>query len=221
MKRTIILFLLVLMIASCSTSRITHSWRRGSLQQPAMYKKILVFGIYSGADKNVKESMELHMAGDLNALGYKAVPASRQLGRDALRRLGEEAAINKLKKSDFDAVLTIVLLNKWKERRYVPARVYFTPYEINQRRFWGYYTTIYGRIEAAGYYTTDTKYFWESNLYNLPSGELVYSVQTESFNPQSSENMAHDYGRLIVKDLVRNKVITQRETATGKTAWRR
>jgi hypothetical protein len=38
---------------------------------------------------------------------------------------------------------------------------------------------------------------------------LVYSVQTESFDPGSSESLGHEYGKLIVGNMVQNKVLVQ------------
>ncbi|OQP52931.1 hypothetical protein A4D02_21210 [Niastella koreensis] len=60
-------------------------------------------------------------------------------------------------------------------------------------------------------YVTDTKYFWESNLFDVTSRELIYSVQTESFDYNSSDMLAHEYGRHIVKDMVKNQVLVKKE----------
>ena len=121
--------------------------------------------------------------------------------------------LDKLQNSGFDAVITIVLLDKQKERYYVPGRLNYSPYAGYYHHFWGYYTTIYDRVYAHGYYVTNTKYFWESNLFDVASKELIYSVQTESFDPASSESLAHEYGKLIVKDMVKNQALNKKELA--------
>jgi hypothetical protein len=36
----------------------------------------------------------------------------------------------------------------------------------------------------------------------------VYSVQTQSFDPGSSESLGHEYGQLIVKDMVKKNILT-------------
>jgi hypothetical protein len=104
-------------------------------------------------------------------------------------------------------VLTIVLLDKSKEKFYVPGRVYYTPYNIYHRRFWGYYSTIYERVYERGYYSESTNYFWESNFYDMKSKELIYSVQTKSFNPGDAETLGHEYGKLICNDMLKNGII--------------
>ncbi|HEY8894521.1 MAG TPA: hypothetical protein VIM79_06885, partial [Niastella sp.] len=70
---------------------------------------------------------------------------------------------------------------------------------------------MYNRVYGPGYYVTNTKYFWESNLFDVASKELIYSVQTESFDPASSESLAHEYGKLIVKDMVKHQLLTRKE----------
>jgi hypothetical protein len=89
----------------------------------------------------------------------------------------------------------------------VPGRVYYSPYVVYHRRFWGYYTTIYDRIYTPGYYSVDTKYFWESNFYDIATRELLYSVQTRSFDPGSAESLAHEYGRIIIGDMDKNGIL--------------
>ena len=197
-----------LFLLSCSSSHITHSWKSEYILSKK-YNKILVLGLNIEEDIRTREKMENHMVGDLRELGYTAVSSLKEYGPKAFRKMDEEAVIAELQSSGYDAVITIALLDKSKEKHYVPGRVYYSPYIIYQRRFWGYYTTIYDRIYTPGYYTTDTRYFWESNFYDVAAKDLLYSVQTESFDPASVENLAHEYGKLIVGDMLKHQVLTK------------
>jgi len=47
-------------------------------------------------------------------------------------------------------------------------------------------------------------------LYDLTSKELLYSVQTQSFDPASSELLAHEYGKMIVANMVKKAVISKK-----------
>jgi hypothetical protein len=168
-----------------------------------------VLGLIRESDRSIREKMEQHLLGDLKERGYNAICACEEFGPKAFENMTEKEAISKLANSGIDAVLTIVLLDKTKEKYYVPGRVSYSPYYNYHNRFWGYYTTMYDRIYSPGYYEVSTKYFWESNLYDMDSKQLVYSVQTQSFDPSSSEILAHEYGKLIVSNMVKNKVLTQ------------
>lgn len=207
MKRLyIILAAIVVLTGSCSTSRITSSWKMPGAQSKE-YKKILVLGLIGEPDRSVRENMEQHIAGDLRDMGYNAVCACETYSPKTFEGKDEKEVIQLIGKDGFDAVVTVVLLNKEKERYYTPGHVYYSPYSIYYRRFWGYYSTMYVRVYQPGYYSVSTKYFWETNLFDLADGSLVYSAQSQSFDPGSNPSMAHQYGIMIIKDMVKQKIL--------------
>jgi len=201
--------ILLLVAAGCSTSRITSSWKEKNVF-PQKYNKIMVLGLIREEDRSLQVSMENHFVGDLKDLGYNAVSSFAEYGPRAFDKMTEAAALDKLKSSGVDAVVTIVLLDKKQESRYVSGTMNYTPYGPYSRRFWGYRTTLFDRIYQPGYYVTDTKYFWESNLFDMSNQQLLYSAQTESFEPTNSESLAHEYGQLIVNDMVKQSVLMNR-----------
>jgi len=198
--------LLLFLLPGCSSSRITSSWKADKVQ-PQAFKKIIVLGLIREKDRHLRESMEQHLVGDLRNLGYDAICSCDEYNPKTFENMTEDEALAKLKNSGVDAVLTVVLLDKTRERYYVPGRVQYTPYLIYYNRFWGYSRTMYGRIYTEGYYTEDTKYFWESNLYALEKNELLYSAQSQSFDPASTESMGDEYGRMLTRDMVKNNVL--------------
>jgi hypothetical protein len=198
--------ILLLIIAGCTTSKITSSWKAEDVIAKK-YNKVMVLGLIRETDRTMQENMENHLVSDLRELGYNAVSSMQEYGPRVFDKMDEEAAIGKLKNSGVDAVLTIVLLDKEKERKYIPGNISYSPYGYYYNRFWGYRTVLYRRIYEPGYYITDTKYFWESNLYDMNTQRLVYSVQTQSFDPASSESLGHEYGQMIVNDMVKNNVL--------------
>ncbi|MGZ8510884.1 MAG: hypothetical protein ACXWWA_10925 [Chitinophagaceae bacterium] len=206
---------LVLIISGCTSSRITSTWKAENTVAQK-YNKVMVLGLIRESDRTIQENMENHFVGDLKDLGYNVVSSMQEYGPKAFDKMDEEAAIGKLKNSGVDAVITIVLLNKEKERRYVPGHLNYSPYGYYYNRFWGYRTALYNRIYEPGYYVIDTKYFWESNLYDMVSQKLVYSVQTESFDEASSNALGHEYGRLIVKNMVKENVLQQQGKVPAK-----
>jgi len=200
--------MLLFLVAACGPStRITSSWKADNVQ-PDKFKKVVVLGLVKENDRTLREKMEQHMVGDLREMGYDAVCSCDEYNPKAFENMSEEQALSKLRGSGVDAVLTVVLLDKSQERYYVPGRVVYSPYTVYQGRFWRYSRMMYDRIYMEGYYTTDTKYFWESNLYDLAANNLVYSSQSQSFDPISAESLGHEYGQLVVKDMVKKNVLT-------------
>jgi hypothetical protein len=211
MKQVFKIAAIVLLVMGCSTTRITSSWKAADIPQRE-YKKILVLGLINEPDRSVREMMEEHLVGDLRDLGYDAVCSCDEFGPKSFENMQEQDALAKLNRGGIDGVLTVVLLDKEKERYYVPGRVYYTPYAIYHNRFWGYYTTMYGRVYSPGYYSENTKYFWETNFYDLTDGQqLLYSVQSQSFDPGSASSLGHEYGKLIMKDLVKQNILYNRK----------
>ena len=208
--KKIFLILCTAVLFSCQTSKITTTWTDNNVS-PKKYNKILVLGVLKDNDHELESKMEKHLAGDLNDLGYSAFAASDVFPSGTFIKGDTTKAIEALNSKGFDAVLTIVLLNKEKEKQYIPGRVIHTPYAPYHDRLDLYYYTMYDRIQTEGYYESGTKIFWESNFYDRNSKKMIYSSQTESFDLGSKENLAHYYGALLANNLVKRKVLIKPE----------
>ena len=196
-----IAMILLLFFTGCSSSKITTTWKAkntGSM----VSDKIMVIGIIGSPDRLIQEKMETHILDDLKRIGYTALASLNEYGPNGLIKGDTAGALAKLDKSEVDAVLTIVLLNKEKEQQYIASN--YMNRLINNK------FDTYNRIFEPGYYVTNTKYFWETNLYNLKTKQLLYSVQTQSFNPDDTEKLAHDYGRLIIKKMLKEEILKNR-----------
>jgi len=208
--KKVIFFLAVLTLISCQTSRITYTWTEKNMA-PKKFHKILVLAVLLESDHELQLKMENHLSGDLKEMGYAACSAAGLFPAGTFVKGDTARAMAAIDSKGFDAVLTIVLLDKVKEKYYVPGRVVYTPYAPYYNRFDNYYYTIYDRIYTEGYYTTGTRIFWETNFYDVNEKKLIYSSQTRSFDPGSRETLAHYYGVLIANSLVKSKVLIKPE----------
>lgn len=205
-KIALLLTIFLVVFTNCTTSKITSSWKSPNVHSQ-FYKRILVLGLINEPDRTIRERMEQNVMRELGQMGYDAVCSCDEFNPKAFENLSEQQALDKLGNSGVDGVLTIVLLDKQKERYYVPGKVNYTPYVQYQNRFYGYYRTMYTRVYDPGYFVENTKYFWESNFYSLEGKELLYSSQSQSFNPSDAQSMGEDYAKLIVKDLAKNNIV--------------
>jgi hypothetical protein len=200
---------LLMALTGCSTtSKITTTWKAENITAQK-YNKIMVVGLIKDTDRSIQEKMENHLAGDLKDLGYNSVSSLQEYGPRAFDKMDEPQVLDKLKNRGVDAVITIVLLDKHRERKYVPSSIHYSPYGYYHNRFGRYYGTMQLRIYEPGYYVTDTKYFWESNFYDMHTQDLIYSAQTSSFDPATAESLGHEYGKTIVKDMVKQNVLVK------------
>jgi len=216
MKNVFALLLLAVAIMACSSgTKVTSSWKSPDAPSSvAAYKKVMVVALLSEKDRNLQQAMETQLVGGLTANGISAASAYQTFGPKISTKT-ESQAIRQLKSAGADAVLTISLLDKTKEKSYVPGNATYQPYAPYYRNFWGYYNYSYNRMYTPGYYTTNTSYFWESNLYSLKNNKLVYSVQTESFDPSSAENLSKEYSKKILENMMKEGVLVQ-PAAKGK-----
>ena len=193
-------------LIACAEVKITHSWKADT-PQVNKFNKIMVVGLFTNKDRRLREQMENHLQGDLQELGFNAVSSMKLYGPTSFEQMNENALLSKIEVDGVDALLTIVLLDRKKEKHYVPGRVYFSPFYSYHHRFGPYWGVMYERIYSPGYYQTQTKYFWESNIYDLKTKQLVYSVQTESFDPDEASALAHRYGKVIINDMKQKNVL--------------
>jgi hypothetical protein len=194
-------------MVACNTSKITSSWN-GENVQPVKYKKVLVLGLINDADRTIRVAMEANIVSNLKDLGYTAVCSCDEYDSKAFENMKEQEALAKLNNGGVDAVLTVVLLDKTKELYYVSDRAGYSPASDYHNRFWGYYTTMHDRVYSKGYYVTNTRYFWETNFYSFDkTQQLLYSAHSRSFDPQSMSTLTYEYGKMIVKDLLKKNVV--------------
>ena len=193
-------------LAACQPSKIMQTWT-ASDHQPVKYKKILVLGVLTPADNELQIKIENHLAVDLYNLGYNAVAANQVFPPGTFVKGDSARAKAAIADKGYDAVMTIVLLDKKKEQVYVPGRVTDHSYYLRYGRFDRYLTEVSERIYTPGYYTEETKYYWENNFYDIVARKLIYSARSRSFDTNSRNSLAHTYGQLLTENLIKSKIL--------------
>jgi len=203
--------LLALLFAGCSTSHITDSYTTQQNISTNPSEKILVLGLFTDKNRNAKRAMEEQLATDLQKFGYDAIAATDEFGSTAFRGMNENEALQKLHVEGIEQVVTITLVNKDKEKRYVPNTYGNAP------GFWGYYSYYspwayrpyapYYNPYRPGYTETSTKYVFETNLYDVTNNQLLYSAQSQTVDAGTMGALADDYARDIVKDMRKKDIL--------------
>jgi hypothetical protein len=195
------------LIFSCNTTKISSSWKAENTQAKA-YHNVMVWGLMTEKDSSLRKQMETHLVNDLIGKGYHAVSSMDVYKAKAYKKLSSNEIVNEFKLTGVDAVITIALLNKEKEEKYYPGGFYNQPVNTNiNGNLDRYYSSIYEKVYTPGYYITTTTFFWESSLFEVKADKMIYSVQTSSFDPNTTETLAHENGVKIIKDMVKKKVI--------------
>jgi hypothetical protein len=205
MKKLFLIPLLAFLI-SCQPSKITQSWAAKDAK-PIKYKKILVLGVLTDNDIELQTKIENHLADDLRAMGYLAIAANKVFPAGTFVKGDTARATAAIAGKGFDAILTIVLLDKKKEPYFVPGRITdYTKYD-DYSGFNRYFNNVAEQIYTPGYYGEETKYIWENNFYDLNSRKMIYSARSRSFDITSKTILAHTYGLLMAQSLVEKNIL--------------
>jgi len=196
-------------ILSCTSTQVISSYK-DEKTAATDYKKILVFGIFPQQERALRQETENRLADRLKDLGYNAVTAMDEYGPKAFENIEEAKLTEMVKSGGYDAVITTALLDTKDDQVYQQGNVRYQPVGATYDRFGRYSSTIYSRVYEPGYYTTSTNYVLETNLYNVITGNLVYSVQTKAYNPSSAGSLASDNSKQIVKDLREKGVLIKK-----------
>ncbi len=152
-------------------------------------------------DSALRQRMESHVAGDLTDAGVTAVTSFQGFDAFAFLETEEKVPTQQFTDKGIDAVLTISLINKTTEGVFLPASLYHLL--TNQ------YANEYYWLLAPEMQRVETRYAWESNLYDVTEGTRVFALQSVSFDPASRERMAHEYGKVLTRELFRRKIISR------------
>lgn len=199
-KRNVwVFFTFVFAVACGPAQKVTSSWVKPD--RPAKtYSTVFVAALVQ--DTELKMSLENDLAAAATAKGYKVVKAADVFPPNFTRQNlpDRETALSKIRSLNCDAIFTVAIVDKQSESRYVPGTTTYAPFRAYGRGFWGYYSYAYPVMYQPGYYTTDKTYFLEGNAFDVASEEMIWSVQSEAYNPSSKKSLAKGYTAVLVKE---------------------
>jgi len=196
--------------AACSSAKeSTGVWVNKEKIAGKTYSNFFV--IVMTADIEARVKLENEIAATIVSRGHKAIKSYEVLPADLKdpKPPAVDALIEKIKASDCDAVFVVSLLDKNDEIRYTSGGTYYTQqtYYSWAGTFFGYYSHYYSTVSSAGYYSNDKTYFMQSNLFDKASQELMFSVQSEIFNPSSLASGSRTYISTLLKQLGKAKLL--------------
>jgi len=200
MKKTIII--LVMALTACGPSqRITNSWINPEARSKTPYKSIFVIVLSPKTETNY--SVEDHLAAVIASRGQKIVlssavfPPNLSISEDFTREQMAEA----IKRTGCDAVFVVALLNVKSTESYHPGTAYYPMNYGMYGSYYGYYNYYYPLIYTPGYYSSDKTYYIESNFYDLEQDQLLWSIQSEAYNPSSLDSWFDKYSSDLLNEL--------------------
>lgn len=200
MKQFIIVLAAAIAATLCSPStKITASWKNPKLQAK-YYSNIFIASMTS--NNIARTTIENELAERLGEAGVKATKSQESFPPTFNQGMPDrETLMGAVRGSATDAILTVTVLRKESETRYVPGSYRYEPWPRYgyYGNFWGYYSYWYPYTYEPGYYTEDRIYFLETNLYDGATEELVWSAQSETYNPSSVTDFSKNFAKTITE----------------------
>jgi hypothetical protein len=204
MKQISVYIGVLFLVACAASTEITAVWRNPE-NAGTSYKNICIAAITENVAN--KQVVEQEMSNQLKVNGVKSTKIVDILPYKFTGNPEEKNIIlEKVRENKNDGILTFTLIKQKDETRYVPGSASYAPYGA-YGSFGGYYGYYGARMYDPGYYTQDEIYFIETNLYDVATEKLVWSVQSKTWNPSNINQFAQDFTRAITQQLIKSNVI--------------
>ncbi len=228
--RIILMQVSFIVLVSCGApaTKITGSWKDPAASS---YKNFFVAVL----TKNIQARQRLE--GDISdRLAREHVKVTKSLEVFAHTEKVETpeertAAIEKIQSLGHDAIMVIKIVNKTDDTYYVQGTNSYAPTNIGigtgynlqttgtpppgqYGAFGVYYLDNYGSHSTPGSYQRDQAYFMESNLFDAKTAKLVWSAQSELFNPANLNSASGDFSFVMVDALKKGNLIYKKEKAS-------
>jgi len=208
MIRVLSILVLLAIITACTPSQqVINSWKNPDLKPKDRYESIFIIAF--AQDMNAKIAVENELAKVIESRGRKAVKSSNVLTSAFIADTNnkQEAFLQKIRETGCDAAFTVVLYDVKTEESYQPATEYY-PVEHTFYGSYNRYALYYlDYVEEPGYTITDRTFYFETNFYDIASGEMLSSIQSDAFNPSDIPSLMKRYSKLMVSQLKKEGLI--------------
>jgi hypothetical protein len=206
--KKITFYLSLLFIAGCApTTMITGSWKSSKIP-PKEYKTVFVVALTGHTV--AKSTTENDIANVLNKQNINTIKSIDEFPPGfAKDSIPKNEIIKKVRSKNCDAILTISLLKKSTESRYVRGGYAYDPSVrfMYYGNFWGYYNYWYPYTYSPGYYTDEDVYFIETNFYDAESEMLVWSAQSSTYSYNGLAPVSKEFASTIVDKMKKDGII--------------
>lgn len=190
----ILSILLLLLMISCSSTKIISSWREpNKVITNESLKKVLVVAIF---DNDISShNAEDQMVAYLNGKGVE----SYNYFKPSFDKKNEEVIRTKIKKDGFDGAVTMRLIDVDKEKIYTTRDIEFFP--DFYLTFSGYYYRSW--YSTPGYYIETKTFTVETNVYSIKMNKIIWSGITKTTNPDGLKRMTSQIAKVVYKQMLK------------------
>ncbi|RZS97648.1 hypothetical protein [Cecembia calidifontis] len=214
MKNLPYLFALLILLGCAPSTKITGSWTSPD-KNPEGYRSIFIAAVID--NMQTRQVVENDFKKKLAKLNISSETSSERIKPTfwESKEIDKEAIREIISQNGFDAILTMTLLEKHSEERYIPGTMVYNPMVLGgwgwgrRGTYWGYWVYHYPMMASPGYIVNDNEYIIEINLYDAKTELLIWSAQSKTLNPDSLEKFASDFSTVVLEKMLEEGVLKQ------------
>ena len=202
MKHTFYYFLIfAAFLAACSPSQTVTSYWANKAANQSPYDTIYIMAMTQ--NKKMEPAVENSLADVLISKGHKVVMNSQVYppSFSAVKQLTREQLAETIAGTGSNGILTLAVLDTKTETNYNPGTTYAPMNYGYYGSYYGYYNHYYPVVYSPGYYTENKTYYIETNFFDVKTDELIWSIQSQAYNPANFDSMFEEYTRVILNKL--------------------
>jgi hypothetical protein len=206
-SKLILAVIFTMLLSSCAKTKFTKQWVDEDFnKQP--YDDILVLVV---ADKmGNRQDAEDYIVKKLGETGidamqsYDILPKTETIDREAVGKAIEGLQL--------DAVIVMFATGVTEEEYFIPTRRFgvYAGYgygDAHYGSFYNYYPHAVNYVYIPGYDNTHYVVALETSLFDLNTGKLVWSGLSNTFAPDSVDDVIHSITELTINALEKKKII--------------
>ena len=188
--------LAALTLVACTTTQKTSEWRDPAYAGQK-FNNVLVIGVAKEA--TVRRMFESNLVDGLTEKQLAAAPSYSIM--DHQEKISEETVEAAIIGKHFDAVLVTHLVGVEQKEVYRP------PTYSAGIGYYGYYSAAHARVYEPGYYDRYKVVKLETTLYDVKTKKPVWSMQSDTIDPQADEKLIKAVIDAVIKALSEQALI--------------
>lgn len=195
------------LLSACTSQQVIGYWVNKEALPKGPYNKIFILALLDKKESRIY--VEDEMAALIESRGQKAMKSYHVFPPEISMQgmLTREQLAQAIKNAGCDGVYLITLLDTRTESHYQPGTAYYPMVYGYYGSYYGYYNYYYPQVYQPGYYITNQTYYVETNFFDVESDQLLWSIQSDAYNPSDITSMFREYAHLINYKLKKEKLI--------------
>ena len=190
------LFFFVFLIISCAGTELTHKHVNEAYKGKPV-SDILVIAITGNEDS--RRSFERIFVAHLKSAGVEAISSEEAIPMPPDLKMKKETILNAINQFENDAVIIAHLIDKEKKEVYTRGG-------RGNRGYYSFYHSSYAYDPGSS--STSKTVRLETNLYDVKTEKLIWSVQSKTWTKDSKKHIINDVIKVVINDLQNNKLIS-------------